>query len=66
MLTLTSLAETVPVKHRGYSLAALTAIVLPFCPYVLYAELFSHRSAIGWVSAACRHLQTVHNKLTQR
>ena len=27
------LAETVPVKQRGYSLAVLTAFVLPFCPY---------------------------------
>ncbi|KAI5357506.1 putative major facilitator transporter Str1/Tri12, major facilitator superfamily [Septoria linicola] len=40
---LAGLAETVPVKQRGYSLAILTAFVLPFCPYVMYCELFSTR-----------------------
>ncbi|KAF2211094.1 hypothetical protein CERZMDRAFT_43939 [Cercospora zeae-maydis SCOH1-5] len=42
---LAGLAETVPVKQRGYSLAVLTAFVLPFCPYVMYCELFSTRGA---------------------
>lgn len=42
---LAGLAETVPVRHRGYSLAILTAFVLPFCPYVMYAELFTTRGA---------------------
>lgn len=45
---LAGLAETVPVKYRGYSLAVLTAFVLPFCPYVMYAELFSTRTQEGW------------------
>jgi MFS family permease len=45
---LAGLAETVPVKHRGYSLAALTAFVLPFCPYVLYSQLFSHHATWRW------------------
>ncbi|KAK5725874.1 hypothetical protein LTR15_004064 [Elasticomyces elasticus] len=45
---LAGLAETVPVRLRGYSLAVLTAFVLPFCPYVLYAELFSHASSWRW------------------
>jgi len=52
---LAGLAETVPVKHRGYSLAVLTAFVLPFCPYVLYSELFSTRytwRVIAWISLA--------------
>ncbi|KAK5166964.1 uncharacterized protein LTR77_007693 [Saxophila tyrrhenica] len=52
---LAGLAETVPVKHRGYSLAVLTAFVLPFCPYVLYSELFSTRYTwrVGaWISLA--------------
>lgn len=40
---LAGLAEIVPVKQRGYSLAILTAFVLPFCPYVMYSELFSNR-----------------------
>ena len=40
-----SLAEIVPVKHRGYSLAILTAFVLPFAPYVMYCELFATRGA---------------------
>ncbi|KAH8725112.1 major facilitator superfamily domain-containing protein [Phaeosphaeriaceae sp. PMI808] len=39
---LAGLAEIVPVKYRGYSLALVTAFVLPFCPYLLYAELWSH------------------------
>ncbi|KAK3672362.1 hypothetical protein LTR78_007669 [Recurvomyces mirabilis] len=45
---LAGLAETVPVKQRGYSLAILTAFVLPWCPYVLYAELFSTHSTWRW------------------
>jgi hypothetical protein len=43
------LAEVVPVKYRGYSLALVTAFVLPFCPYLLYIELWSHSdSSVGW------------------
>lgn len=43
------LAEVVPVKYRGYSLAMVTAFVLPFCPYLLYVELWSHRDLnVGW------------------
>jgi hypothetical protein len=43
------LAEVVPVKYRGYSLALVTAFVLPLCPYLLYVELWSHSdSKIGW------------------
>ena len=52
---LAGLAETVPVKHRGYSLAVLTAFVLPFCPYVLYCQLFSTHISwrVGpWISLA--------------
>ena len=46
---LAGLAEVVPVKFRGYSLALVTAFVLPFCPYLLYVELWSHRDlTIGW------------------
>ena len=42
-----------PVKHRGYSLAILTAFVLPFCPYVMYSQLFSTHATwrLGsWIS----------------
>ncbi|KXS97771.1 hypothetical protein AC579_8823 [Pseudocercospora musae] len=42
---LAGLAEIVPVKQRGYSLAVLTAFVLPFCPYVMYTELFTTRGS---------------------
>ncbi|KJX96812.1 MFS drug efflux pump like protein [Zymoseptoria brevis] len=42
---LAGLAETVPVKQRGYSLAVLTAFVLPFCPYVMYSEMFCTRGS---------------------
>ncbi|EAT86456.2 hypothetical protein SNOG_06625 [Parastagonospora nodorum SN15] len=46
---LAGLAEVVPVKFRGYSLALVTAFVLPFCPYLLYVELWSHRDlTVGW------------------
>ncbi|CAG5158691.1 uncharacterized protein ALTATR162_LOCUS5208 [Alternaria atra] len=46
---LAGLAEVVPVKYRGYSLALVTAFVLPFCPYLLYVELWSHSDdGIGW------------------
>ncbi|KAK5114166.1 hypothetical protein LTR62_002736 [Meristemomyces frigidus] len=45
---LAGLAETVPVRQRGYSLAVLTAFVLPWCPYVLYAELFSTHATWRW------------------
>lgn len=42
------LAEVVPVKYRGYSLAVVTAFVLPFCPYLLYVELWSYGNDVGW------------------
>lgn len=46
---LAGLAEIVPVKFRGYSLALVTAFVLPFCPYLLYVELWSHHDTkVGW------------------
>jgi len=46
---LAGLAEVVPVKYRGYSLALVTAFVLPFCPYLLYVELWSHSATgPGW------------------
>jgi hypothetical protein len=48
-LTTRRLAEIVPVKYRGYSLALVTAFVLPFCPYLLYVELWSHHDLkVGW------------------
>jgi hypothetical protein len=42
------LAETVPVKYRGYSLAALTAFVFPFTPYVMYSQLLSTHATWRW------------------
>ncbi|KAF2429064.1 putative major facilitator superfamily transporter [Tothia fuscella] len=45
---LAGLAEIVPVKYRGYSLAALTAFVFPFTPYVLYSQLLSTYSTWRW------------------
>jgi len=49
VLTTGSLAEVVPVKYRGYSLALVTAFVIPFCPYLMYVELWSHHDTkIGW------------------
>ncbi|KAL6712287.1 hypothetical protein ACN47E_000164 [Coniothyrium glycines] len=46
---LAGLAEVVPVKYRGYSLALVTAFVIPFCPYLLYVEMWSHHDTkVGW------------------
>ncbi|KAF2649675.1 MFS general substrate transporter [Lophiostoma macrostomum CBS 122681] len=45
---LAGLAEVVPVKHRGYSLALVTAFVIPFCPYLMYVELWSYKRGPGW------------------
>jgi len=45
---LAGLAEVVPVKHRGYSLALVTAFVIPFCPYLMYVELWSYGAGPGW------------------
>jgi hypothetical protein len=38
----------VPVKYRGYSLAALTAFVFPFTPYVMYSQLLSTYVTWRW------------------
>ncbi|KAF2276912.1 MFS general substrate transporter [Westerdykella ornata] len=45
---LAGLAEVVPVKHRGYSLALVTAFVIPFCPYLMYVQLWSNKPGPGW------------------
>lgn len=45
---LAGLAEVVPVKYRGYSLALVTAFVIPFCPYLMYVELWSNKPGPGW------------------
>lgn len=36
------------MKYRGYSLAALTAFVFPFTPYVLYSQLLSTYVTWRW------------------
>ncbi|KAF1814529.1 MFS general substrate transporter [Eremomyces bilateralis CBS 781.70] len=45
---LAGLAECVPVKFRGYSLAVVTAFVFPFTPYLLYTELLQRDTKLGW------------------
>ncbi|KAF2099119.1 MFS general substrate transporter [Rhizodiscina lignyota] len=45
---LAGLAETVPVRYRGYSLAALTAFVFPFTPYVMYSQLLGTYHTWRW------------------
>ena len=37
-----------PVKYRGYSLAAVTAFVFPFTPYVMYSQLLSTYHTWRW------------------
>lgn len=37
-----------PVKTRGYYLALVTGFVLPFTPYLLYAQLLSTYHTWRW------------------
>lgn len=48
LTALAGLSDIVPVKHRGYALALMVACLLPFTPYVLYAQLISSRSTWRW------------------
>ncbi|OCK76057.1 putative major facilitator superfamily transporter [Lepidopterella palustris CBS 459.81] len=53
LTSLAGLAETVPVKYRGYSMALLTAFVLPFTPYNIYSQLYSEHSTWRWGPYIC-------------
>jgi hypothetical protein len=44
----TSTSELVPVKKRGIYLALVTLFVLPFTPYLLYAQLLSTYHTWRW------------------
>ena len=47
---LAGISEIVPVKHRGYSLAILTAFVVVFTPYIFYCQLLGTRATWRWVA----------------
>ncbi|KAL1894032.1 hypothetical protein Sste5346_006174 [Sporothrix stenoceras] len=48
LTALAGISDIVPVKHRGTSLALMVVFLLPFTPYVLYAQLLSSRSTWRW------------------
>jgi hypothetical protein len=43
-----STSELVPVNKRGLYLAMVTGAILPFCPYLLYAQLLSTYHTWRW------------------
>ena len=45
---LAGLAESVPVRARGYSIAILTAFVVVFTPYIFYCQLLGTRATWRW------------------
>lgn len=45
-----SISEIVPVKHRGYSIAALTCFVAVFTPYIFYCQLLGTRATWRWTA----------------
>ena len=49
-LTKDSISEIVPVKHRGYSIAALTMFVAVFTPYIFYSQLLGTRATWRWTA----------------
>lgn len=51
--TFASIADVVPVKRRGLSLAIVTGSILPFTPYVMYSQLLSTRSTWRWGMWIC-------------
>ena len=48
LTAISGISEIAPVKKRGLYLALLTAVVVPFCPYVMYAQLYSTYSTWRW------------------
>lgn len=54
---LAGISEIVPVKHRGYSIAALTAFVFVFTPYIFYCQLLGECFPVVFshILTAARH-----------
>ncbi|OCK74475.1 putative major facilitator superfamily transporter [Lepidopterella palustris CBS 459.81] len=48
LTAIAGLAEVVSVKNRGLTLSLLTGFILPFAPYVLYAQLFGENATWRW------------------
>lgn len=43
-----SVSDIVPVRQRGKSLALVTGSILPFTPYMLYAQVLASRANWRW------------------
>ncbi|CAK7200330.1 hypothetical protein SEUCBS139899_003021 [Sporothrix eucalyptigena] len=57
LTALAGVSDIVPVKHRGTFLALMIVFLLPFTPYVLYAQLLSSRSTWRW----CMWISLIYN-----
>ena len=57
---LAGLAESVPVRARGYSIAILTAFVIVFTPYIFYCQLLGTRATWRWTA----WISLIYNGLT--
>jgi MFS family permease len=53
LTALAGISDIVPVNKRGLSLALVVASILPFTPYVMYAQLLSTRSTWRWGMWIC-------------
>lgn len=59
---LAGIAECVPVRHRGYSIAIATGFVICMCPYIFYCQLLGTRASwrwVAWVSLIYNGITTV-------
>ncbi|KAK6393115.1 hypothetical protein LTR65_002806 [Meristemomyces frigidus] len=48
LTALAGISDIVPVKRRGLSLALMVACIIPFTPYVMYAQLLSVHASWRW------------------
>ncbi|OAG44247.1 hypothetical protein AYO21_01704 [Fonsecaea monophora] len=65
ILELTSIAgvsEIVPVAKRGLYLALLQAAIIPFWPYIMYAQLLATYSTWRWFGLALVYFPHNHNR----
>ncbi|OOQ88867.1 putative major facilitator superfamily transporter [Penicillium brasilianum] len=49
LTALAGISDIVPVRSRGWSLALMVTFLLPFTPYVLYAQLLSYYHTWRWI-----------------
>jgi predicted MFS family arabinose efflux permease len=53
LTALAGISDIVPVSKRGVSLALVVGSILPFTPYVMYAQLLSTHSTWRWTMWIC-------------